>query len=1239
MVTATVEDQAGTSLNGRTLYRRFRPRLVLGFQQELHSLVADLSAMTPPESEAILAAAINQVDERQYELQSVGLSGRDLAPTTQYGATLRVLRDLLSQGWTGREDDEGIILDAPGRSGIRFANPEAAKESIRRSFAFARDAQLREPSTLEFIRATEQRGIERLFASGSELAARLTERGTGGVEPVLQVIEPAARDETTGIFLQDVWRYARHFWSIPYQSTPGRNLFYLIRDAALPNRPLIGIAALGNPVLGLTKRDDYFGWSANGIERRLSDLDEAGRSGLARHLVRVLHAAVDATFSADLDVPADPLSAVEPTVAALEDLERRSATIRLTRLEAAGDGRDADYLLIREAQDAVGEGKGESVDWEAVARTALYRRKRAGSLADLYRALGTLHGFGLSAAGGDLRVALASTDGRRAVETALRRIKQEALASNVMELITCGAVAPYRAVLGGKLVALMMTSRKVVADVEQRYGERVSIIASAMAGRPISRPAKLALITTSSLYEAYGSSQYNRLKLETESGALAYKRVARTESFGTVQFAPDTVHALNEVARLATSNRREVNNLFGEGTSPKLRQMRNGLDALGLESSSFLKHNSRRIIYGVPLCSNTEDVVLQLTDAPAYLLPPGEQSTSLLVNHWRDRWLSARVSRPDVLESVRGEEFSDFRLSRELERVTTASPDGATGARSGARRTGRAGTGRLLALPAEMATDVMMTGRSGEQGEGTFIERLYRNTNSYADRLTPDELGAIHVDLGVDDYMIEQAEAGRQIVVTGNPGDGKTHLIERLRSRLEALGARVITDANACTDADILAQWKASREDGRPFVLAINEWPLYVLQRLAGKSAFTPVAEALRQVTSARYFVGADQPQAPSENVAVVDLSLRNLLTDAVVGRVIERLTQDRFYAGLSGADPAIANRNALRDPKVRERLISLLRSVATRTGHVTMRQLVGFVAYLITGGRTATDRLRDGQDWFGFVYSTLAFQGGTGPLFDAIRAVFDPADVTHPDWDDRLWVGETDPGDWRDKPLPGLMTVNESERIAAFRAIKRRFFFEHKDGLDLLELAPADEREFLETLRAGQTATPTVVRDLVLALNRFYEPDCPDTEKEHVQLWQSHRYDVRAPSTFVSFHQLSYQHLRIETLKTAPWVDAWLPPDQVDRRSFALVASSEHRDIAVVEIDRDLFLTVVEAQRGLGRSSWSRTATRRITRFIDRIHGAVDGQLPVEDIRIRNVDSDLDEQFAVQREPARYQL
>ena len=147
-----------------------------------------------------------------------------------------------------------------------------------------------------------------------------------------------------------------------------------------------------------------------------------------------------------------------------------------------------------------------------------------------------------------------------------------------------------------------------------------------------------------------------------------------------------------------------------------------------------------------------------------------------------------------------------------------------------------------------------------------------RSTKSYADRLSQDELNAIHLDLGVDAYLLASAGTHGEIVVTGNPGDGKTHIIERLRPELEALGATVITDANACSDAMIVDSWQACRRDRRPFILAINEWPLYVLRRIAREQGFSAVDEALRQVTSARFFVTAQQPEPSRDNVVVINL-------------------------------------------------------------------------------------------------------------------------------------------------------------------------------------------------------------------------------------------------------------------------------------------------------------------------------------------------------------------------------
>ena len=537
------------------------------------------------------------------QLRLVGLSSSDLAPTVRFSATLRVLRDLVFQGWTLREDDEGLILDSPGWETVRIDDPEPEKEQLRRSFAFVREAQLHQPATLEFITSIERRGVASLFADGNELANRLTQQGVDSITPELELIQPGARDPKSGLLLQDIWRYARHYWSIPYQSTPGRNMFYLIRDAAVDDRPLVGIAALGNPVLGLAQRDEFFGWSARGLRTGLKGMSDADKQRLAARLLDVLDKGIQETYQSDLGITtAQVENDWRGVIAHLEVVEYESAAARLRQLEEAGENRSVDYLLIRAAHSAVQAGHTDQVDWEMIARTSLYRRKRASTLGRLIWARGVLTDVSPACDSDTIETALSTEDGVRAIEIALRRVKQQVIASSVMELITCGAVPPYRDVLGGKLAAMMMLSGEITKDFSTRYADRVSLIASALAGRPVSRPVRLAIITTSSLYPL-GSSQYNRIRIPVGGSNLTYRRIGKTDSFGTVHFAPDTVEALSQVARLAES-RRDVNNLFGEGTSPKLRLVRTGLDALGLEADAFLRHHSPRLLYGASLCSN-----------------------------------------------------------------------------------------------------------------------------------------------------------------------------------------------------------------------------------------------------------------------------------------------------------------------------------------------------------------------------------------------------------------------------------------------------------------------------------------------------------------------------------------------------------------------------------------------------------------------------------------------------------
>jgi hypothetical protein len=75
----------------------------------------------------------------------------------------------------------------------------------------------------------------------------------------------------------------------------------------------------------------------------------------------------------------------------------------------------------------------------------------------------------------------------------------------MMDIIVCGAVAPYGAILGGKLVSMLMCSPEVVQMYSKKYEKAQSIIASSMSGKGIIREPKLVLLNTTSLYGSNSS--------------------------------------------------------------------------------------------------------------------------------------------------------------------------------------------------------------------------------------------------------------------------------------------------------------------------------------------------------------------------------------------------------------------------------------------------------------------------------------------------------------------------------------------------------------------------------------------------------------------------------------------------------------------------------------------------------------------------------------------------------------
>jgi hypothetical protein len=257
-----------------------------------------------------------------------------------------------------------------------------------------------------------------------------------------------------------------------------------------------------------------------------------------------------------------------------------------------------------------------------------------------------------------LRAMFAAKRGQRAIDIMLAEFRKAGLSSRVADVSVCGAVHPYNDLLGGKLVALMLTSREVRDAYGRRYGGQVSVIASQMAGRPVIKPAKLDVLTTTSLY-GLGSSQYNRLALRAADhwgipSDIRWKAIGKslTGGYGTLHLGPETLQALREMGERRHDARR-INNRFGEGTSPRLRQVREGLDALGVQSDRVLHHATPRLFYGCELDPNAAAALLSIKTKAA----PRAPSAAAIGAAWRRRWLLPRIEHAviDVLDRIRGQ--------------------------------------------------------------------------------------------------------------------------------------------------------------------------------------------------------------------------------------------------------------------------------------------------------------------------------------------------------------------------------------------------------------------------------------------------------------------------------------------------------------------------------------------------------------------------------------------------------
>ena len=222
--------------------------------------------------------------------------------------------------------------------------------------------------------------------------------------------------------------------------------------------------------------------------------------------------------------------------------------------------------------------------------------------------------------------------------------------SSVMDAFVVGAVPPYSYLIGGKLVAALMTSSEVQKAFERKYSGRSGIISK------VEKPAILALLTTTS---ALGrSSLYNRLTL---SNGIRFIRMGTTKGFGHFHLSGDIFEMMREYLE-QQEHPYASGHKFEDGPNWRFRVIRAAVEAVGYNGDGVLRHGVEREAYAIPLATNWRDILLGKTNTAEFL----SLSASDISTYCLNRWVIPRSTRDDRFRSFDPESITQSIFNNEV---------------------------------------------------------------------------------------------------------------------------------------------------------------------------------------------------------------------------------------------------------------------------------------------------------------------------------------------------------------------------------------------------------------------------------------------------------------------------------------------------------------------------------------------------------------------------------------------
>ena len=477
-----------------------------------------------------------------------------------------------------------------------------------------------------------------------------------------------------------------------------------------------------------------------------------------------------------------------------------------------------------------------------------------------------------------------------------------------------------------------------------------------------------------------------------------------------------------------------------------------------------------------------------------------------------------------------------------------------------------------------------------------YIRAFYRGSSAYADHVDKEILDSIHISTKLDQAVIDCLNKGLDVVLTGNPGDGKTHLI---RVNLPQFPKDVVVelDASTKTNNQIYDIWKSARNSKRPFLIAVNAAVLYSLY--SDYSEFEPIRSAYNQMINSISFENVSEQQESS--VVLYDLSKRNVLSKDIVTAAIKKLTSKQFYekckkCPLLKSCDVHRNRSIINTNLFQERLNYIFERVTMMGYHASLRELQGFISYLIFADRTC-DKITK-TNGSSFDPSNLIYIG-KGILFKKIKNTFDPADISHPILDEDILSNNIPTDGWIEPFIPSIESI-EPNNENVFVQRKRQYFFYNSGGRSIIEVLDDDMTNFISLIQTSDSNVDTQRRpakmEIIKKLNSFFSST--SNSDSEIKIWTSHRYDMEPRKVLFSIRTMRQKEFNVLRPHINPIMNSGIDASV----NYVTFYEKRHPDISL-KVDFPMYVLLQKAERGVPLLFLEQNLSSKVWRFMDQLH------------------------------------